>query len=86
MFFASVDLTSGNLLELDMTPLQMRRFQLMYASSEDTDLMLETLNRESQKFGARVIRKPHGRLALSWPHGQAERRLESAHGSPTPQG
>jgi hypothetical protein len=42
MFFASVDLTSGNLLELDMMPLQM-------PSSEDTDLLLETLDRESRK-------------------------------------
>ena len=41
MYFASVDLTSGNLLELDMMPLQMQRFQLVYASSEDIDLLLE---------------------------------------------
>jgi poly-gamma-glutamate capsule biosynthesis protein CapA/YwtB (metallophosphatase superfamily) len=73
MYFASVDLTSGNL------PLQMRRFQLVYASSEDT-LLLETLDQESRKFGTRIIRKPDGCLALSWPHDQAERRLESAFG------
>ena len=87
MYFASVDLTSGNLLELDMMPLQMQRFQLVYASSEDIHLLLETLDRESRKFGTRIIRKPDGRLALSWPHDQAERRLESAlHESSSPQG
>jgi len=87
MYFASVDLTSGNLLELDMMPLQMQRFQLVYAPSEDFDLLMETLDRESRKFGTRIIRKPDGRLALSWPHDQAERRLESAlHESSSPQG
>jgi poly-gamma-glutamate capsule biosynthesis protein CapA/YwtB (metallophosphatase superfamily) len=86
MYFASVDVTNGNLLELDMVPLQMRRFQLVHASSEDTDLLLETLDRESRKFGARIIRKPHGRLALSWPHDQAERRLESVLESSDPRG
>jgi hypothetical protein len=78
MYFASVDLTSGNLTELDMMPLQMRRFQLVYASSEDTDLLLEMLDQESRKFGTRIVRKPDGRLALSWPHDQTERRRESA--------
>jgi poly-gamma-glutamate capsule biosynthesis protein CapA/YwtB (metallophosphatase superfamily) len=72
MYFASVDLTSGNLTELDMMPLQMRRFQLVYASSEDTDLLLEMLDQESRKFGTRIVRKPDGRLALSWPHDQTE--------------
>jgi hypothetical protein len=61
-----------------MVPLQIRRFQLVHASSEDTDLLLEILDRECPKFGTRMIRKPDGRLALSWPHDQAERRLESA--------
>jgi poly-gamma-glutamate synthesis protein (capsule biosynthesis protein) len=78
MYFASVDLTSGNLLGLDMIPLQIRRFQLAHASSEDTDLLLETLDHECRKLGARVTRKPDGRLALSWPRDQVERRLESA--------
>jgi poly-gamma-glutamate synthesis protein (capsule biosynthesis protein) len=78
MYFASVDLTSGKLLGLDMVPLQIRRFQLVHASGEDTDLLLETLDRECLKFGTRMIRKPDSRLALSWPHDQAERRLESA--------
>jgi hypothetical protein len=33
----------------------------VYASSEDIDLLLlETLDRETRKFGTRIIRKPDG--------------------------
>jgi poly-gamma-glutamate synthesis protein (capsule biosynthesis protein) len=78
MYFPSIDLTSGNLLELDMMPLQMRRFQLVHASSEDTDLLVETLDQESRKFGTRIVRRPDSRLALSWSHDQVERCVESA--------
>jgi poly-gamma-glutamate capsule biosynthesis protein CapA/YwtB (metallophosphatase superfamily) len=78
MYFASVDLTSGNLLGLEMVPLQIRRFQLVHTSSEDTDLLLEMLDQECRKFSTRMSRKPDGTLALSWPHARAERHIESA--------
>jgi hypothetical protein len=78
MYFPSVDLRSGNLLGLDMVPLKLQRFQLVHTSREDTDLLLETLDRECQRFCTRMIRKPDGRLASSWPYDQAERRLDDA--------
>jgi poly-gamma-glutamate capsule biosynthesis protein CapA/YwtB (metallophosphatase superfamily) len=78
MYFASVDLRSGNLLDLDMVPLKIQRFQLVHASTEDTDLLLETLDRECRRFCTRMIRNADGRLACSWPHDQAERRLDNA--------
>jgi poly-gamma-glutamate capsule biosynthesis protein CapA/YwtB (metallophosphatase superfamily) len=64
MYFASVDLRSGNLLSLDMVPLKIQRFQLVHASTEDTDLLLQTLDRECRRFCTRMIRNPDGRLAL----------------------
>jgi poly-gamma-glutamate capsule biosynthesis protein CapA/YwtB (metallophosphatase superfamily) len=78
MYFASVDLTSGDLLDLDMVPLQIRRLQLEHASSEDTNLLLQTLDRECRRFSTRMIQKPDGRLALSWAPQKAERHAESA--------
>ena len=78
MYFPSVDLRSGNLLDLDMVPLKIQRFQLVHASTEDTDLLLQTLDRECRRFSTRMIRKPDGRLASSWPHDQAEWRLDDA--------
>jgi poly-gamma-glutamate capsule biosynthesis protein CapA/YwtB (metallophosphatase superfamily) len=78
MYFPSVDIRSGNLLGLDMVPLKIQRLQLVHTSREDTDLLLETLDRECGRFCTRIIRKPDGRLASTWPHDQAERRLDDA--------
>jgi poly-gamma-glutamate capsule biosynthesis protein CapA/YwtB (metallophosphatase superfamily) len=78
MYFANVDLRSGNLLGLDMVPLKIQLFQLVHASSEDTDFLLETLDRECRKFHTRMVRNPDGRLASSWPHDQDEHRLDEA--------
>jgi len=68
MYFAGVDPVSADLVSLEMVPLQIRRFQLVRASSEDTDWLLRTLDQQSQRFGARVNLQPDGRLALSWAH------------------
>ena len=76
MYFAGVDLASGSLADLDMVPLQVRRFQLVHASLQDTDLLLDTLDRECRKFGARMILKPDGGLALSWPRVEPEHPRE----------
>ena len=78
MYFASIDLASGNLLSLEMVPLQIRQFRLVHAPSEDTDLLMQTLDGECRKVGTRMTRKPDRRLALSWPHDETERHVESA--------
>jgi poly-gamma-glutamate synthesis protein (capsule biosynthesis protein) len=77
MYFASVDPTSADLVSLEMAPLQIRRFQLVRASSQDTDRLLRTLDQECRTFGARLDLKPDGRLALSWPHDQLASTVES---------
>ncbi len=66
MYFAGLDPTSADLVSLEMVPLQIRRFQLVRASSQDSDSLRRTLDAQSRRFGARVILKPDGRLALSW--------------------
>ena len=67
MYFADLDRLSGNLIALDMLPLQIQRFRLNRATNDDVDWLRRTLDRESQKFGARVRRGSHGELELSWP-------------------
>ena len=67
MYFAEFDRMNGNLIALDMVPLQIRRFRLNRASNGDVDWLRRTLDRESQKFGARVERGLDGALRLSWP-------------------
>lgn len=66
MYLASVDLTSADLLALEMVPFQIRRFQLMHASHDDVAWLQQTLDRESRRFGAGVTLTQKGRLALSW--------------------
>jgi len=65
MYFADVDAADGRLRALDMTPLQIRRFQLSHPSREDVDWLRQTLDRESAPFETRVVRAPGGRLTVS---------------------
>jgi poly-gamma-glutamate synthesis protein (capsule biosynthesis protein) len=69
MYFADVDPASGDLIALEMVPLQIRRFQLVRASDADIVWTQQTLDRECQKFGGHVTKTSAGRLALSWPQG-----------------
>jgi poly-gamma-glutamate synthesis protein (capsule biosynthesis protein) len=66
MYFAKVDAASGDLAALEMTPLQIRHFQLVRPSRDDVAWLRDTLDRESRAFGARVEAAPNGGLALSW--------------------
>ena len=64
MFFADVRPADGRLGALDITPLQIRRFQLSRPSQEDVDWLRRTLERESAPFGTRVRLAPGGRLSV----------------------
>ena len=66
MYFADIDLTSADLVALEMMPLQIRRFQLVASSQADTDWLRGMLDRQTRAFGARVELTPSRRLALRW--------------------
>lgn len=65
MYFADLDPASGELVALDMVPLQIRRFQLIHASPADAQWLADSLNQASRASGARVDIAPDGRLRLS---------------------
>ena len=67
MYFARVDVATGNLLALDLKPLQIRRFQLVRASPEDVIWMQRTLARESRDFGADIEQRGYSQLAGNAP-------------------
>ncbi len=69
MYFATVDPASADLAALDIVPLQLRRFQLVRASHDDTNWLQATLDRESRQFGTRIELAEGGRLAASWAAG-----------------
>jgi poly-gamma-glutamate synthesis protein (capsule biosynthesis protein) len=62
MYFPRIDPATGDLVELQMTPLQINRFRLQRASRADARWLQHTLNRHSQTFGCRVELKEDNRL------------------------
>ena len=64
MYFADIDPASGELVALEMVPLQIRRFRLTPASGGDAQWLAAALNRASRPFGARIDLAPDGRLRL----------------------
>ena len=66
MYFPSVDGTSGDLVRLDLTPLQIRHFQLAHAAPADVTWLKEGLNRTSREFATQIEAKSDGRLAAAW--------------------
>jgi poly-gamma-glutamate capsule biosynthesis protein CapA/YwtB (metallophosphatase superfamily) len=66
MYFATLDVSTGNLLDLQMAAMQIRRFQIQRASQADPRWLGETLNREGRPFGTRVIMHTNSHLALQW--------------------
>src|SRR5713101_4093040 len=65
MYFAGVDATSAHVVSLEIVPLQIRNFRLARPSSQDVEWLQQTLDRESRRFGARVVLDVAGRLILS---------------------
>ena len=54
MYFVSADPSTGKLINLHMTPLQIKRFRLNRASADDALWLKDILNREGKKFGTSV--------------------------------
>jgi poly-gamma-glutamate synthesis protein (capsule biosynthesis protein) len=69
MYFADADRTSGDLVSLEMLPLQISRFRLNKISEKDAAWLHRTLDDECQKLGTRLQRAGRERLSLSWPGG-----------------
>jgi poly-gamma-glutamate synthesis protein (capsule biosynthesis protein) len=67
MYFVQVDPLSGELVDVEMTPLKMRRFRLDRATTQDAEWLRQVLDRESRPFGTTVGRSSGDRLILAWP-------------------
>lgn len=65
MYFTDIDPTTGNLVALEIVPLQIRNFQLNRPSRQDIEWMQQTLERECLRFGTGIALDPGGRLVLS---------------------
>ena len=66
MYLATVEPSTGKLIELQMTPTQIRRFKVIRASNVDTLWLKDTINREGTAFGTKVKVTEDNRLTLQW--------------------
>ncbi|MBE9554790.1 MAG: CapA family protein, partial [Proteobacteria bacterium] len=66
MYFASIDPENGRLVELKVTPLQIRNFRLNRPTQKDADWLRNVLDRECRPFDVRVDVAEEGRFALRW--------------------
>jgi poly-gamma-glutamate synthesis protein (capsule biosynthesis protein) len=64
MYFPRLSSTTGQLIDLQMTPLQIKRFRLQRASKMDARWLRDTLNRYSGQFGSQVELNEDDRLYL----------------------
>jgi poly-gamma-glutamate capsule biosynthesis protein CapA/YwtB (metallophosphatase superfamily) len=64
MYFPRIDPANGDLIELQMTPLQIKHFRLQRAYGSDARWLQNTLNRHSSTYGTHVILGKDNRLYL----------------------
>lgn len=66
MYFLTVDVQSGSLVRLEMTPMQIRRFRLNRAPEEEARWLLDVLDCECRKFGGCVDWQEEDEFQLVW--------------------
>ncbi len=66
MYFVSVDPSTGKLVHLQMTPIQIKHFKANRASRADALWLRDILNREGEKLGTRVEMNQDNTLTLRW--------------------
>lgn len=65
MYFVTLDLETGKLVRLIMTPMQIRRFRLNNVQPDDAHWLQQVLDRESRLLGAKVELIDQGRRLLA---------------------
>ena len=66
MYFVRLDPSTGKLVGLQMTPMQIRRLKANRASRTDARWLRDVLNREGKKLGTRVEMDDDHTLSLRW--------------------
>jgi poly-gamma-glutamate capsule biosynthesis protein CapA/YwtB (metallophosphatase superfamily) len=66
MYFVGLDPSTGKLVHLQMTPMQIKHFRANRASNADALWLRDILNREGKKLGTRVDVSQEHTLTLRW--------------------
>ena len=73
MYFPSFNALSGQLVNMNLIPMQVKRFQTVHATPRDSQWLLKTLNREGERFGTQVRLQQDGSFRLIWNNESCER-------------
>jgi poly-gamma-glutamate synthesis protein (capsule biosynthesis protein) len=66
MYFVRMDPLTGYLVDLQMTPMQIKYFRVNRASREDALWIRDISIREGRKLGTRVVLNKDNTLTLQW--------------------
>jgi poly-gamma-glutamate synthesis protein (capsule biosynthesis protein) len=66
MYFARVHPGTGELMDLEMTPMQIRNFRLNHVNNTDAGWLAGILDEFSRPFGTSVRLTADNRLQVSW--------------------
>ncbi len=66
MYFVTMDLSTGRLLALEMTPLQIKRLRLNNVEGPDAHWLRDMLDREGKRLGTQVTLGGDNCLTLQW--------------------
>ncbi|MDD3814774.1 MAG: hypothetical protein PHZ02_09020 [Desulfocapsaceae bacterium] len=66
MYFPTFEPSTGRLVSMRMIPLQIRRFQTIHAAPDDSQWLMQVLNREGKQLGTRIVPAKDGSFVLKW--------------------
>lgn len=66
MYFPAVDIDTGVLVSLRMTPTRLKNFRVTRAHGVDAEWLRETLEREGKVLGTSVVTEKDGSFSLMW--------------------
>jgi poly-gamma-glutamate synthesis protein (capsule biosynthesis protein) len=66
MYLPSLEVASGDLVRLALTPLQISKFRLTRPARDDARWLRETLNRECGRFGSQILPNQDNSFSLRW--------------------
>ena len=66
MYFPSFNALNGQLVRMNIMPMQAKRFQTVHATPRDKQWLLKTLSREGKQFGTEVRLQQDGSFRLIW--------------------
>lgn len=66
MYFVTLNASNGELVRLEMTPLQIRKLRLNHVSRGDAKWLRDMLSREGARFGTSAELTDENRLLLQW--------------------